>query len=135
MPAHSLLNARVVLQNLRPSCITFEPRDLTIKLRDGFVTSPMLTADSDAASIETLEPLEFRLLSEVYFPVPPHDASGHPLRFEPDLLEVCDELRLRVGCAGSAFDVACPFVNEAVIWKHYELINRDFCVFHDDEDS
>lgn len=77
-----------------------------------------------------LMPLELALLSDVCFP------AHASMLFEPDFLEAAHCLRVRasaVGCC-AVFEVPCAFASEEVIWRHYELITRDFYVHVDREE-
>ena len=65
-------------------------------------------------------------------PVP---AAADPLR-APDAIEACETLIVRADdvATGAAAFVACPFVGESKMWQHYELVTRDFYVFHEIEE-
>ena len=72
------------------------------------------------------------MLHDVAFPV------GRQMAFEPDVLEACHQMRLRVACVAGGdralpLEVGCAFVSEAEIWKHYEEINKGFYIHNDDE--
>ena len=63
---------------------------------------------------------------------------GRQMAFEPDVLEACHQMRLRVACVAGGdrplpLEVGCAFVSEAEIWKHYEEINKGFYIHNDDE--
>ena len=53
-----------------------------------------------------------------------------------DKLDGADALRpsLVTVATGAAAFVACPFVGESKMWQHYELVTRDFYVFHEIEE-
>ena len=91
-------------------------------------------AGSSSHSPLRLAPLEICLLSDVSFPVPSH------MTFEPDVLEACHCLRLRVSaCIGVhrsvPLEVPCAFAPEAEVWKHYEQISPHFFIHHDNENE
>ena len=62
------------------------------------------------------------------------------MTFEPDVLEACHCLRLRVSaCIGVhrsvPLEVPCAFAPEAEVWKHYEQISPHFFIHHDSENE
>ncbi len=64
------------------------------------------------------------------------DVSSSPMRHEPDAIEACETLIVRADdvATGAAAFVACPFVGESKMWQHYELVTREFYVFHEIEE-
>jgi hypothetical protein len=137
---HTVLTARCVIQNLRdsPVVVDLDPAaSLALVLRDGQISHPAspLPDEQGPHGTRTLAPLEVVMLADVAFPVPSH------MSFEPDVLEACHRLRLRVAahvCAARSgfslpLEVSCKFVEEATIWRNYESINASFLVHHDPE--
>lgn len=137
-PSIRVLVTRCVVQNLRdgPIMLSAPSNCLQLTMRDGTVSQPMASNPPDGKT-RVLAPLEVCLLADVAFPVHSN------MVFEPDVLEACHRLRLRVGllpcvehaCAGAGhvapLEVGCKFVPEGDMWDHYECINHSFLVHHD----
>lgn len=138
-----VLVCRIVTQNLRRGPIELDAAGgVQLVLRDGGTSrpEPSTAAATPPVPAVRLEPQAVAVV-EVRLPMP---AS---MQFEPDALEACHALRVRVACLpagatgmarryGLAFvEVGCPFANvEAAIWEHYERVNPHFYVHHDARD-
>jgi hypothetical protein len=131
------LTCRVVLQNLRTSPIVLGAQETSIgvRMRDGLVAHPLPDERSEGGegSSVLIAPLEAVCLANVALPAP-----QATMAFEPDVLEACQTLMVRVeaqGQGGGVLEVPCAFVEEASMWKHYEVIARDFYVHVEPDDD
>ena len=118
------LRVRVVVQNIRASPVRLTC--LSVVLRgDPYRPRPIHCA----LPAREIAPLEAIVVDGSL------DVSSSTMRHEPDAIEACETLIVRADdvATGAAAFVACPFVGESKMWQHYELVTRDFYVFHEIE--
>jgi len=142
--ACKLLSCRILVHNLRDTPITVDGQNgLMVAMRDGSISQPWLDGAltppwgdaADAADRQSLrlEPMQAGLLTDVQFRMPAH------MRFEPDALEAAQTLHVSVAgwdrrTGGStSLQVPCALADDALIWAHYEEINREFFIHVDKE--
>ena len=119
------LRVRVVVQNIRASPVRLTC--LSVVLRgDPYRPRPIHCA----LPAREIAPLEAIVVDGSL------DVSSSTMRHEPDAIEACETLIVRADdvATGAAAFVACPFVGESKMWQHYELVTRDFYVFHEIEE-
>ena len=170
---HSLLGLNIVVQNYGQVPISLTPDGIVLRFKTGATCRPTYTTSSSPSSsrppisflavaqngVVTEDPSVLRGMDELIlkqwdFAVvgPCYFALLAGVRFEPDALEMCEELCVRVERADSRaalalehsqYDLAqaCEITGrgreivarfeESRIWKHYTGVNSKFWVFNE----
>merc|ERR1712137_1289971 len=158
---------KLVVQNLCHDVVAVSldaAQSFSLQLRDGSVIAPLVVRPAptftDAKAQSCALPVHIdQAASRCAAPRPgPNETLMQPLacasaelsfqalplmHFEPEMLEACRELRMRVSkldegvtdvsscgtmpcAAGAPVEVSCRFNGGDFIWRHYEQINRAF---------